>query len=61
MPEPSRNLADQLTLSKPGGVDYAPHTTASPPRSTPLKGEVWQRQQDLVRQKTNDSRIIKKI
>ena len=27
-----RNLADQLTLFKPGGADYNPHTTASPPR-----------------------------
>ena len=24
-------LADHLTLFKPGGEDYAPHTTASPP------------------------------
>ena len=28
--EPPRNLADQLTLFKPGGADYTPHTTASP-------------------------------
>ena len=39
--EPPRNLADQLTLFKPRGADYAPHTTASPPGfktlSTPLK------------------------
>ena len=39
-PEPLRNLADQLTLFKPGGQIYAPHTTASPPGfkklSTPL-------------------------
>jgi hypothetical protein len=26
-----RNLADQLTRFKPGGVDNAPHITASPP------------------------------
>ena len=35
-----RNLADQLTLFKPGGADYTPHTTASPSGfkklSTPL-------------------------
>ena len=24
-------LADQLTLFKPGGADYYPNTTASPP------------------------------
>ena len=39
--EPPQNLADQLTLFKPGGADYAPHTTADPPSgfkklSTPL-------------------------
>ena len=28
--EPPRNLADQLTLFKPWGADYARHTTASP-------------------------------
>ena len=37
-----RNLADQLTLFKPEGADYARHTTASPPGfkilSTPLLG-----------------------
>ena len=27
----SCNLADQLTLLKPWGADYARHTTASPP------------------------------
>ena len=37
-----RNLADQLTLFKPGGgADYTPHTTASPSGfkklSTPLE------------------------
>ena len=36
----ARNLADQLTLLKPWGADYARHTTASPPGckmlSTPL-------------------------
>ena len=26
-----RNLADQLTLLKPWGADYALHTTANPP------------------------------
>ena len=31
--EPPRDLADQLTLFKPRGEDYAPHTTASPPDS----------------------------
>ena len=35
-----RNLADQLTLFKPGWEDFAPHTTASPigfkKLSTPL-------------------------
>ena len=34
-----RNLADQLTLFKPRGEDYALHTTASPPfkkLATPL-------------------------
>ena len=39
--EPPRNMADQLTLFKPRGADYAPHTTASPPGfkklSTPLQ------------------------
>ena len=39
-PLPARNLADRLTLFKPGGADYAPHTTSSPPGfkklSTPL-------------------------
>ena len=25
-----QNLADQLTLFKPGGADYAPHTIATP-------------------------------
>ena len=38
--EPPWNLAAQLTLFKPGGADFAPHTTASPPGikklSTPL-------------------------
>ena len=33
-------MADQLTLFEPGRADFAPHTTASPPRfkklSTPL-------------------------
>ena len=29
--DPPRNLADQYTLFKPVGADYAPHTTASPP------------------------------
>ena len=28
---PLRNLADQLTLFKPGWADFAPHSTASPP------------------------------
>ena len=36
-----RNLADQLTLFKRGGADYAQHITASPPGfkklSTPLE------------------------
>ena len=31
-PAPPQNLADQLTLFKPWGADYARHTTASPPR-----------------------------
>ena len=30
-PEPPRNLADQLTVFKPCGADYARYTTASPP------------------------------
>ena len=38
--EGGANLAEQLTLFKPRGADYAPHTTASPPGfkklSTPL-------------------------
>ena len=29
---PPRNMADQLTLFKPRGADYAPHTTARHPR-----------------------------
>ena len=28
-----RNLSDQLALLKPGGADYAPQTTTSPPDS----------------------------
>ena len=40
-PPPPRNLADQLTLFKPGWACFAPHTTASLPGfkklSTPLK------------------------
>ena len=30
-PEQLWNLAEKLTLSEPGWVDFAPHTTASPP------------------------------
>ena len=40
---PPLNLADQLTLFKPGGADYTPHTTTSPSGfkklSTPLFNE----------------------
>ena len=39
-PPPPPNVADQLTLFKPWGTDYARHTTAIPPGfkmlSTPL-------------------------
>ena len=43
-PPPSK-VADQLTLLKPRGADYAPHTTASPSGlkklSTPLRRSVF--------------------
>jgi hypothetical protein len=29
--QPPPSLTDQLTLSQPGGADYAPHSTTSPP------------------------------
>jgi hypothetical protein len=32
---PPQNLADQLTLFKPGWTDYAPHTTASSASPSP--------------------------
>ena len=38
-PEPSRNLADQLTLFKTRGADYSRHTTASPP--PPIQNAIY--------------------
>ena len=34
--QPSQCLAEQLTLSQPGGADYAHHSTTSPPKFSDL-------------------------
>ena len=40
-PEPPRNLADQLTLFKPWGADYARNTTAMACQPLPIQNAIY--------------------
>ena len=39
--QPPQYLTDQLTLSQPGGADYAHHSTTSPPPDFQTLRQAW--------------------
>ena len=60
--QPPQFLTDQLTLSQPGGADYAHHSTTSPPGFSDLATAlVLQYQDENIYEKLKLKRLLKYV